>query len=432
MHALRSPAAQALRRPIFLILLLFFSLLSPFGLRYYGLGREIDLISILSLLALCLSIAMSNRTERKLAENIVHITILVIVMSMIYAATFVANSDSDNFILSFLSARWHLYWLLFPCTVALAERGVTLNQILLIYTSALAVCLLFFVYRQETWDLEMMAKLAAEEGSSVPIRAADDFRGFRLPDPIYAINTLAIFTTVFMFAGRRHFMVGIPFLLLLAATYFESYQRLTFVYILLAFAVTLIASTKVSTPSKFLLGLSTAFVGVTGILYFNEELFTAIGSDRSGFVRLNTILICLEQIQSHPLLGYGIDSVQGVSFQFLFGRHFVPQDVGYIGVFFEFGLLGLTLTFLVLWKLIFGLLSLERVFYTRIRNPALFASIWTGFYLLISGITFYPIGIPDGIVVFALLFAIMDIMHKDAVKKGERGLRSFGQFPRGI
>lgn len=411
------------------IILLGTSLLAPFDLTFYGFGRELEAMSFGSLGFLVLTILLSAHTRTSEKIKIAIIALGLLFIAVFYSVLFTLNTGYDNPIPSMLSFRWQAYWLIFPCLVALSHRGVSLHKLLLTCALALSIALVFFVYRQWTWDLEEMAHNAWLEGRRAFIRAPDELRGYRLPDPQNAITALSNFVLMLLISSSKYRKFMLPFIAVIGLVYTESFQRVTIIYEVIALGIvySLLSPRLANARPLIIFGIISIAILAPAILYDIAAEYVA--TDRSGSIRLNTINIAINQILRKPLFGFGLDSAQGVSYEAIFGENFFPQDIGYIGLTFTFGFLGIIGIAVAVLSIARSTLRSHGQPWGRHFLPLSFATLWTVVYLILGGVTLYPIMAPDGIVVFAILSAlpyVLEFEYRRLPQPSEPTLRNTG------
>ena len=144
---------------------------------------------------------------------------------------------------------------------------------------------------------------------------------------------------------------------------------------------------------------------------FEYAFNVAFGKDSSYLARTGEISIAWQTLQKYPLLGFGTDSVQSVSYLNTLG-YIYPQDIGLLGVAFQFGLLGLILYLFLSGWICFNMLKLTWISdskaypkqgaflyaLTTISLCFFVASLYQGFFI-------YSLGFPIGAFCWGLMLA---------------------------
>ena len=104
-----------------------------------------------------------------------------------------------------------------------------------------------------------------------------------------------------------------------------------------------------------------------------------------GSIRAKAFSLAFEHIPHHFLLGAGEDSAYGDSYQDLVARYFYPSDLGLIGTFYKYGLVGTILYLTMHGKIWLRLWQANIAFRARSgrHNPLL----W-GFLIFMTAQTF--------------------------------------------
>jgi len=155
--------------------------------------------------------------------------------------------------------------------------------------------------------------------------------------------------------------------------------------------------------------LKAIVIGVIPIivmLVFSLDIFISLlsGNDSSLLARLLTINNIFNTVSESPLglmFGYGNLSPEfNGGFEALYGRHFWLSDVGWLGLLYEYGLIGVFLIFYILYKII---RYSERL--VILREPFLLALRDLGWIILLMSIIAPRVIYASG--VSATIFAIL-------------------------
>lgn len=140
----------------------------------------------------------------------------------------------------------------------------------------------------------------------------------------------------------------------------------------------------------------------------------AFSTDLSYEVRIVEVQKAWQVIREYPLLGFGQDSVQSLSYQDIFG-HLYPADIGLLGVTFQFGLVGLALYLVFVAWLCTNLLRLVWAYAAADVSPRQRLFVWTLFIVCFMFLVASPLqaryiipqgqGLPIGAVSWGLLMA---------------------------
>lgn len=176
-----------------------------------------------------------------------------------------------------------------------------------------------------------------------------DFRGAR----IFLYSGLAAITYFYWLVQIRSRVTWttLSFFLICALASLLSLSR---VYLLVIFclSVVFIVSPKpalLRLSAATVLGVGTAFV-LSGIVIPSFNPFDLFASDVSGAYRALEYEVMRDRIFADPLWGFGMAPTADASKPFLGPYLIFPGDVGSVGVWFEFGFIGLVLYLIILWR----------------------------------------------------------------------------------
>jgi hypothetical protein len=103
------------------------------------------------------------------------------------------------------------------------------------------------------------------------------------------------------------------------------------------------------TMAATVLCFGTAFV-LSGMFIPSFNPFDLFASDASGAYRALEYEVMRDRIFSDPLWGFGMSPTSDASKPFLGSYMIFPGDVGSVGVWFEYGFIGLILYIVILWR----------------------------------------------------------------------------------
>jgi hypothetical protein len=176
-----------------------------------------------------------------------------------------------------------------------------------------------------------------------------DFRGAR----IFLYSGLAALTYFYWLVQIRTRVTWVSLSFFLICT-LASLLSLSRVYLLVIFCLSIVF--MLSPRPAFLrilaisvLGLGTTFV-LSGMLVPAFNPFDLFANDASGAYRALEYEVMRDRIFADPLWGFGMSPTSDASKPFLGPYLIFPGDVGSVGVWFEFGLIGLGLYLVILWR----------------------------------------------------------------------------------
>jgi hypothetical protein len=132
-----------------------------------------------------------------------------------------------------------------------------------------------------------------------------------------------------------------------------SLLSLSRVYLLILFCLTIVfifrpKPSAISIAGRILLFGGSAFV-MSGLVYTHFNPFDLFAHDSSGSYRAMEYVLVRERLQMDPFWGFGLSPEPELSTALLRKFQVFPSDLGPVGVWFDFGLIGLVLYFLILW-----------------------------------------------------------------------------------
>ncbi len=250
-----------------------------------------------------------------------------------------------------------------------------------------------------------------------------DFRGAR----IFLYSGLAALTYFYWLVQIRTRItwVSLSFFLICALASLLSLSR---VYLLVIFCLSLVfmISPKPALlrfSAATVLGVGTAFV-LSGMAIPSFNPFDLFASDVSGAYRALEYEVMRDRIFADPLWGFGMAPTADASKPFLGAYLIFPVDVGSVGVWFEFGLIGLILYLVILW---------------RCSTPQRSLPMKYGWPLFLTGtmLTAYgwmaPLAIaPGGATMTGLIFAIGPTAHIQQARPKEHQQPISGTLKRAL
>lgn len=170
----------------------------------------------------------------------------------------------------------------------------------------------------------------------------DPIRGHRYNVPIFVLQIISFLYVWESIHDKKISKLTFPFLVLVYMVFFGQ-KRLEVAGMMAVFV--LIGWRNVSSIWKVVLALCA--VGMSaGYVAFSPAMSTLELASAFG-LRWSTFSTIVSFLQEHPgawLIGAGfLNPLGGTTFQDLYGINFWPADVGWVGVLFEFGLVGVVL-----------------------------------------------------------------------------------------
>lgn len=396
-----------LRRPLPAYFLLFVSLLGAFDFldQYPALHfREIGMICVLMLFFwLALSTAIDSRWVLYVFLPAIGLTSFV----MLYAYVFTTRVDAP-LVPSVLAERYYVFFLLGPVVYMLHLRGWVLADFRRIFVSSMVLTIMSFA----VYDLANPSASILFSGQLLVLQLAQE------NNLLQHLGVSAVFLTLYL--GRR--LLQTTNMITLAID--SVIVGLCVLLLVVTVPRGLMAGTIAALISYVLFLSRPAWAKLYGLMlplyvaaavllapFFEYVFSAAFGRDSSYLARAGEVSIAWQTFLKYPLLGFGKDSVQSVSYLNVLG-YIYPEDIGLLGVAFQFGLLGLTLYLLLSGWLCFNMLKLTWISDSRpypkqsaflcalsiICLCFFIASLYQAFFI-------YSLGLPIGAFCWGLILA---------------------------
>ncbi len=252
---------------------------------------------------------------------------------IISSATFFFHTGS-NVIFSFFAAREFLIIFLAPTIYFIYKLGYPTERLEAVFIASLLLLLLNYLFFYFYLDLEALLK----QGGYLSIQITyDEWRGYRLRAPATALYILTVYCVVNLFQRVRWVKKFILLWVFFLLCYVWS-LRMARAQIAAMIVSVLLYPLFFSRPNRINLILF-----VSPVILFLMTMLTEIFLDifmEADKIRANSYRIAIDVIEQNPLFGFGQQSREGVSYTSIFGKEFYPSDIGLIGIFFRFGMLG--------------------------------------------------------------------------------------------
>lgn len=267
---------------------------------------------------------------------VIHPVLLILGIMLTSSLVFRLNYHGNVFY-SFFSAREFLLAFLGPGTYLLVRTGLafaTVKRVIWLALFALMINYLFFYF---TMDLQ--AAFFSADHTVSNLVTFDEWRGFRLKPPLFAIMVALLAALVLLVQARSAGALLIALSIVAIAIYIWSIVqfRSTLATMLLSMLLYPLFLSQTS-RLKFILVLTPI-----GLLLLPPLVMLALDhflQADGGNVRAMAFAKAFTHIPQHPLLGAGEDSAYGDSYQDLVAPYFFPSDLGLVGVAYKYGLVG--------------------------------------------------------------------------------------------
>ena len=353
-----------LKEPVPVYLLLLASFLGAFGFLDFYSVLHVTELSILCIIVLFSWLGFSTKMDKRAV--LLNLFTLCGLMSfvLVYALVFTARTGAP-LLPSVLAQRYYAFILIVPVVYMLYRSGWRLKDFQRVFVLAAVLAVLsrvvvdvipssttsafspfidppreFLIFKQDTVYGEASFLLRRFDASALFVTL---YFGRQLLKPknlasfgfCLAITTLS--TTILFVNAPRTLLASALVALLLYSVVLSRPDRSKLFLILLPLLVLLI-------------GMYAS--------QLNSVVQVVFGGDLSYTTRVQSAQKAWEVISQYPLLGFGQESAQSISYHDLFGEKFYPSDIGLLGLTFQWGLVGVILyLFFSLW-LVVNLLKL--------------------------------------------------------------------------
>ncbi|MBA2935949.1 hypothetical protein HZF05_17860 [Sphingomonas sp. CGMCC 1.13654] len=258
-----------------------------------------------------------------------------------------------HFGLKFYAASLASFPGLFSCgLIAIYARQYPLDRAMrMIFAACFAYALTFlhFHYSIDAYQLAVARSHGLETGSSIMI--AHGVEGTSVSDAAFRIAVSAIHLAFGFFyaleqyrARRSTTWLGITlfFGFCIAICDFRFMMAAILLTAVISF-IPLSRATKLKAGMGFIL---VTLIGSAVLAIFSFNIYGVLQSDATGLVRYYEAEIAFDFIHAYPLLGTGLYGTADDLASVYGNSILAPSDIGYLGEFLQFGMLGLLLLLL--------------------------------------------------------------------------------------
>lgn len=308
------------------------------GGRYYMANRlqELGIFSAMALMVLGSWRAFFQLDIVSLKAWVVKPVLLIFGIMVISSLAFYVNYGG-NPLYSFFSAREFMLGFVGPGTYLLCRTGLPVN--LVEKTVRFALVSLMVNYLVFYFTLDLKSLFFSTDHTLSNLVTYDDWRGFRLKPPLFAIMVGLMAAFIGVGQSRRFLSWAISLSVMSIAIYIWSIVmfRSTLATMILAMCLyPLVFSSKNRIPLVFVLSPILILCLPAG---FELMLDVFLGSDGGG-LRKKSFELAFEQIPGHFFFGAGEDNAYGDTYQDIVGPYFFPDDIGFIGTLYKYGAVG--------------------------------------------------------------------------------------------
>lgn len=352
--SLRSPSESAkltvrLRRPLLAHGLLAAGVSGSIGfLEHYPALKFRDL-AIMCVVGLFGWLALSKKPDSEWMKCVFVPAFGLLVFVLLYAYVFTTRVEAP-FLPSVLSQRKYAFFLIGPIVYMLYLRGWRMVDFQRIFVASVVLV----IVNQVFYDIVVASDSLLLSGQFFVLdlgEATEQSSATRTAN-IGAMFAVLYFTRR-LFQSRETLMVAFS-LSMVAVSALLLIVAIPRGLLTSAGAALIVYALFFSRPDRTKLAaiMLPLYAALAALLWspVREYFLNTFGEDKTWAAREDTASAAWESFHDYPLLGFGSDSYQSVSFHDIFGDSFYTADIGLLGVLFQYGLLGVGLyVFLVGW-----------------------------------------------------------------------------------
>ncbi|MEH6585727.1 MAG: hypothetical protein V7720_04165 [Halioglobus sp.] len=343
------------------------------GGRYYMANRlqELGIFSALALMALGSWRAFFQLDMASLRAWVLKPLCLIFGIMVISSLAFYVNFGG-NPLYSFFSAREFMLGFMGPGVYLLCRTGLPISVVEKTVGFTLIALMLNYLIFYFTLDLKSL--FFSTDHTLSNLVTYDDWRGFRLKPPLFAIMVGLMAAFISVGQSRRFLAWVISLSVMGIAIYIWSIVMFRSTLATMALAMCLyplVFSSKNRIPLVVVMAPLVILCVPVG---FELMLDVFLGSD-GGSLRKKAFELAFEQIPGHFVFGAGEDNAYGATYQDIVAPYFYPDDIGFVGTLYKYGAVGAML-YLYMHAKIWSQLWAANISYTRAHghlNPQLWA-----------------------------------------------------------
>ena len=346
MPPVATSAGSAVKLPVFtlnlqpvILALLFVALFAGCqGGRYYFANRlqELGIASAMALFVLgawrgLFSIAIAEWRQWVLGS-----VFLIFGILLVSAVVFRLNFEG-NVLYSFLSAREFMLAFVGPGVYLLCRSGLPLASVERVVWLVLVALMLNYLFFYFTMDLR--AAFFSSDHTVSNLVTYDEWRGFRLKPPLFAIMVVLLGALMLLLQSRVTLTVLAALGILGLAGFIWSIVMFRSTLATMILSV-LLYPLFLSQRNRLRLVVVLVPLGLIILPVAIQAAVSHFLEADGGSIRAKAFAMAFEHIPRHFFLGAGEDSAYGDSYQDLVAPYFFPSDLGLVGTFYKYGFVG--------------------------------------------------------------------------------------------
>jgi hypothetical protein len=336
-------------------LLLFIAIFAGFqGGRYIMANRmqELGIFSSLLVFVLGAWVSLFRISQDEWKRWVYTPVLLVGGIMLIWSAVF-ALRFGESLLYCLFASREFLLAFLGPAMYLIVRSGYPSERLERVIWFSLLALMLNYLYFYFTLDLKETFFSADHTVSNLV--TYDEWRGFRLKPPLFAIMLGLLGSLVLI--GQMRSLGAALFALLLVGLALYIWSIVMFRATLATMLVSLcLYPLFLAARSRLPIILLVLPLVLLALPTLSQLMLGHFLSADGGGIRLKAFQLALESIPRYLLLGVGEDNAYGRTYQDLFAFYFYPSDLGFVGITFKYGIVGaglyLFIHFTIWWRLL--------------------------------------------------------------------------------
>ena len=261
---------------------------------------------------------------------------LVFGIMIISSLAFYANYGG-NALYSFFSAREFMLAFMGPGVYLLCRTGLPIAVFERTVSFALIALMLNYLVFYFTLDLKSL--FFSTDHTLSNLVTYDDWRGFRLKPPLFAIMVGLMAALIGVGQSRSILSWVVSLSVISIAVYIWSIVMFRSTLATMALAMCLYPVVFASRNRIHLVVVLSPLIILGLPVGFELMLDVFLGSD-GGSLRKKAFELAFEQIPGHFFFGAGEDNAYGISYQDIVAPYFYPDDIGLVGTLYKYGAVG--------------------------------------------------------------------------------------------
>lgn len=261
---------------------------------------------------------------------------LVFGIMIISSLAFYANYGG-NALYSFFSAREFMLAFMGPGVYLLCRTGLPIAVFERTVSFALIALMLNYLVFYFTLDLKSL--FFSTDHTLSNLVTYDDWRGFRLKPPLFAIMVGLMAALIGVGQSRSILSWVVSLSVISIAVYIWSIVMFRSTLATMALAMCLYPLVFASRNRVPLVVVLSPLIILGLPVGFELMLDVFLGSD-GGSLRKKAFELAFEQIPGHFFFGAGEDNAYGISYQDIVAPYFYPDDIGLVGTLYKYGAVG--------------------------------------------------------------------------------------------